>query len=152
MAGFARRAPERVDVAGPAYYPALSADGRRLGFSRRTFDVNLWTVEDGRIDVNPASSTHSDYDVNLSPDGTRIAFTSDRQGGASEIWIANRDGSNPTPVTQGTLSAGSPRWSPDTRLLVFDRLSEDGRRYVYVVDPHARRPRRLTSWSYSESL
>ena len=152
MDAFARRAPERVDVAGTAYYPALSADGRRLGFSRRTFDVNLWNVEDGRVAINPASSTHSDYDVNLSPDGTRIAFTTDRQGGASEIWIADRNGSNPTPVTQGTLSAGSPRWSPDSRLLVFDRLSEDGRAHVYVVDPRDRQPRRLTSWNYGDWL
>jgi serine/threonine protein kinase/Tol biopolymer transport system component len=152
MDAFARRAPERVDVAGTAYYPALSADGRRLGFSRRTFDVNLWNVEDGRVAINPASSTHSDYDVNLSPDGTRIAFTTDRQGGASEIWIADRNGNNPTPVTQGTLSAGSPRWSPDSRLLVFDRLSEDGRAHVYVVDPRDRQPRRLTSWSYGDWL
>ncbi len=124
MDAFDRHAPHRVDVAGTGYYPALSADGRRLGFSRRTFDVNLWKYEDGRITVNPASSTHSDYDINLSPDGRRIAFTTDRQGGASEILIANGDGSDPRPVTRGTLSAGSPRWSPDTRLLVFDRLSE----------------------------
>ena len=75
----------------------------------------------------PPPPPHSDYDVNLSPDGARIAFTSDRQGGASEIWIADRDGSDPMPVTRGTLSAGSPRWSPDSRQLVFDRLSEDGR-------------------------
>ena len=53
MDAFARRAPERVDVAGTAYYPALSADGRRLGFSRRTFDVNLWNVEDGRLCDQP---------------------------------------------------------------------------------------------------
>ena len=49
----------------------------------------------------------------FTPDGKRIAFTSDR-GGGDNLWIMNRDGSDPTPVTKESFRLlNSPAWSPD---------------------------------------
>ena len=50
-----------------------------------------------------------------SPDGTRIAFSSTRSG-VEEIWIANRDGTNPQQVTsfEGP-QCSNPQWSPNGR-------------------------------------
>ncbi len=49
----------------------------------------------------------------FSPDGKRIAFTSDRAGG-DNIWVMNRDGSSPTQVSKESFRlTNSPAWTPD---------------------------------------
>ncbi|MEA2691130.1 MAG: hypothetical protein QOJ16_517 [Acidobacteriota bacterium] len=53
-----------------------------------------------------------------SPDGRSIAFTSD-QGGGDNIWLMDRDGKNPRPVTKETFRLlNSPAWSPDGEWIV----------------------------------
>ena len=60
------------------------------------------------IDVSPA----------FSPDGTKIAFVSDRSGSA-QIYIMDSDGYNISRVTfQGDYNT-SPAWSPDGKRIVF---------------------------------
>ena len=46
----------------------------------------------------------------FSPDGKRIAFVSNR-GGRQQIWVMNRDGSNPILLTQGTGESLDPYWA-----------------------------------------
>ncbi|MBI3950708.1 MAG: PD40 domain-containing protein [Acidobacteria bacterium] len=54
-----------------------------------------------------------DMQPRYSPDGHTIVFTSDRAGG-DNIWIMNRDGSNPTQVTKESFRLlNSPVWMPD---------------------------------------
>ena len=55
----------------------------------------------------------------FSPDGRSLAFTSDRSG-ASEVWIADSDGSRPRQLTYKSFHiAGYVRWSPDSKLVAF---------------------------------
>lgn len=59
-----------------------------------------------------------DMQPRYSPDGRFIAFTSDRSGG-DNLWVMNRDGSNPVQVTQEDFRLlNSPAWSPDSQYLV----------------------------------
>jgi imidazolonepropionase-like amidohydrolase/Tol biopolymer transport system component len=54
-----------------------------------------------------------DMQPRFSPDGKRIAFTSDRAGG-DNIWVVNRDGSAPTQVSKESFRlTNSPAWAPD---------------------------------------
>ncbi|WP_028116957.1 amidohydrolase family protein [Ferrimonas senticii] len=54
----------------------------------------------------------------FSPDGKRIAFTSDQDGG-DNLWIINVDGSEMQPVTEETFRLlNSPAWSPDGQYLI----------------------------------
>ena len=71
------------------------------------------------------------------------------------IWVANSDGTNPTPLNEGAKGVGgSPRWSPDSRRIVFDGHEPDGQRGIYVVDAEGGPPTlmahpggALPSWS-----
>jgi len=63
----------------------------------------------------------------FSPDGKRIAFTSDRAGG-DNIWIMNRDGSDKKQVTKEEFRLlNQPSWSPDGRYVVAKKHFTTGR-------------------------
>jgi len=69
-----------------------------------------------------------------SPDGRRVAFYSDREGGY-EVWSVDRDGSDLRRLTHDPErgSARFPIWSPDGRLLLYSRRQVTGT----VIDPLA---------------
>ena len=54
----------------------------------------------------------------LSPDGRRVAFGSDRSG-EWEIWLADPDGANAVQLTSMGAGSVGPRWSPDGERIVF---------------------------------
>ena len=62
--------------------------------------------------------------IRWSPDGKRIAFSSDRNGGA-QVWVCNADGTGMKQLTfssEPEAATGFPVWSPDgTKLAVFLR-------------------------------
>ncbi|MEE8277190.1 MAG: amidohydrolase family protein [Thermoanaerobaculia bacterium] len=58
------------------------------------------------------------FQPRFSPDGTKIAFISDR-GGADNLWIMNADGSEPRAVTEEKEHlVHNPAWSADGQYLV----------------------------------
>jgi dipeptidyl aminopeptidase/acylaminoacyl peptidase len=64
-------------------------------------------------------STSVDLPGRFSPDGSQIAFTSNRSRGW-QVWVANRDGTALRPLTQFQDAAVSgPSWSPDGRWLAI---------------------------------
>lgn len=63
------------------------------------------------------------FHVRLSPDGSRIAFDSDR-GGVRGIYVANADGQNVRRVSPEGFAA-VPTWSPDGSTLAFVRAKSD---------------------------
>ncbi len=83
-------------------------------------DARLLTAESGvAVNFQPA----------VSPDGSRIAFISDRAG-QNNLWVMNADGSNPRIIEQNLRVRHSvPAWTPDGRFLVARRmpLSDEGR-------------------------
>jgi len=59
-----------------------------------------------------------DEQPRYSPDGSHIAFTSDRAGG-DNIWIMKRDGTDPKQVTKEKFRLlNSPDWTPDGEYIV----------------------------------
>jgi Tol biopolymer transport system component len=67
-----------------------------------------------------------------SPDGTRLAFASDRDGQV-EVYVMDDDGSN---LARLTNSSGSnkPRWSADGLKIVFT-TNRDGNQEIYTMNP-----------------
>ena len=88
-------------------------------------------------------STRADDSSEFSPDGSKIAFMSSRNG-FSDIWIANSDCSSPVQLTVfKQYSVGSPKWSPDGKWLAFDRAVK-GQNDVFTIEISTRRVYRLT--------
>ncbi len=57
----------------------------------------------------------------ISPDGSLIAFISDRKG-QSNLWVMNADGSNPRAVfTDNYVRAVTPAWTADGQYIVVQR-------------------------------
>jgi Tol biopolymer transport system component len=150
--------PEPLPVGqGGAFYPTLSRDGRRLAYTQRDSNINIWRCEVPRATRRSApptkliASTYSSLSPQFSPDGKRIVFTSDRSGGW-EIWVCDSDGSNPQQLTffEGPAVC-QPHWSPDGRQIAFDSSAE-GRGAVYVVSVEGGRPRRLTAGASDDGV
>jgi TolB protein len=80
---------------------------------------DVWTINaDGTDLTRITDSPGPDFDPAWSPDGTQIAFRSERSG-EPEIWLMNADGSG-----QHRLTAGlSPAWSPDGSTIAFSGVS-----------------------------
>jgi Tol biopolymer transport system component len=89
-----------------------------LSFTGRiVFDNHddVWTINaDGTGLTQLTDSPAYEFDPSWSPDGTRIAFRTERSG-ETEIWLMNADGTDEHRLTAGL----SPAWSPDGSLIAF---------------------------------
>ena len=62
---------------------------------------------------------------------------------AGDIWIANRDGSNPRRLTSHTADERDPIFSPDGSMIAFT-ANIDGNDDVFVISANGGPPKRLT--------
>ena len=61
----------------------------------------------------------------------------------SNVWTSDADGAHPVQISTFESHAGTPRWAPDGRRLVFDS-PQAGSWDLYVTDAEGGTPRRLT--------
>ena len=144
--------PERLSITGEnAAGVCVSSQGHRLAYGRdfnpnsNVYRIDLPSSPGRNASSTPLIySTGHDNNPQISPDGKRIAFESDRTGG-HEVWICDSSGSNPQQITSsGGRNAGSPRWSPDGRQIAFDSVVK-GDSDIYIIDAEGGNPRRLTN-------
>ena len=93
-------------------------------------DIYLLNVDDAlqgagakamkRLTTSPAE----DFDPTWSPDGSQIAFRSQRDGN-DEIYLMNADGTCQVNLTNNPLSDWSPAWSPDGTRIAFARFYDN---------------------------
>ena len=80
-----------------------------------------------------SADTASASDPAFSPDGSRIAFVSLRDGNA-EIYVMNADGSGSTRVTNDPLTDGRPSFTPDGQTIVFHSSRTAGKQQIWSVN------------------
>ena len=92
----------------------------------------FWTVS-SKARPAPASRRTLDGSPDWSPDCSRIAFYTDRDGN-SEIYVMSADGSNQTRLTNDPAFDANPAWSPDGNTIAF-ASGRTGGGDIYVMDP-----------------
>ncbi|MCE7991108.1 MAG: hypothetical protein HEP71_03975 [Roseivirga sp.] len=96
------------------------AGNDRLIYAKMQDDVNIWAYSLEKNESKAWRST-SELDLNpsYSPDGSKVAFTTNRNG-TFQLWTSNSDGSEATAISdfQGEY-INTPRWSPDGTEIIF---------------------------------
>jgi Tol biopolymer transport system component len=88
--------------------------------------------------ISPANATRltnnntDDRFPRVSPDGSRIAFTANRDGNA-EIYLMNVDGGQQQRITNSNGADDAPTWSPDGQRIVFNS-NRDGDHEIYIMN------------------
>lgn len=130
---------------------SITADGKTLVSVQSARTSNLWVAPDGNADSATKITFDTGKDEGLSglswtPDG-HIVHTQ-RNAGATDLWMINKDG---TDITQLTRNAGTnyyPNVTPDGRYIVFisDR---SGTNALWRIDIDGRNPLQLTTFAAS---
>jgi TolB protein len=142
------------------FEPAVSPDGRRIGFITGECEPGLdccyLTVVDlaGRATKDlsklPPATPDIQYNPSWAPDGNQIAFEGRAYDGPGSIYVANRDGSSLRRVTPEGLYAHDPAWSPDGEWIAFAAETMTRSSDLYVVRTDGTGLRRLTQTSADE--
>lgn len=91
-------------------------------------DSNIFAADAGGSGLVQLTNYEGpDQSPSLSADGSRIAFSSDRDDpGNLDLYTMNADGSDVVRVTASPHIDGGPTWSPDGQWIAFWRSSSDG--------------------------
>jgi TolB protein len=146
----------RVTTQPASYSPTFTNTGTAMFFRegsgqsgaliRADADTRGTILKITRIVDDKAQNFHA----RPSPDGTEIAFDSDREG-LRAVYVADADGHHVRRVS-GEGFAAVPSWSPDGRQLAFVKAEDDKPRVwnLWTVDLGTLELKRLTSYTFGQ--
>ncbi len=129
----------------PGQAPAVPRPmvARYLFVSERGGNADIWLLDEEGEEFQLTDDPAEDLAPAWSPDGTRIAFESLRDGNG-EIYVMNADGSEQVNLTQNPAPDHAPAWSPDGAWIAFESL-RDGSKDIYIMKADGAEQIRLTS-------
>lgn len=137
-----------LNTQGIVVHPTFAPTGDRLAFQVTDRETNIWRVRiGGEQPAQPEPfivSTRWESTPEYSPDGTQVAFTSNRTG-HNEIWITDANGEHPRQLTTfGGPHTTWPRWSPDGTYIAFESW-QAGNADLYIMQAQGGVPHRITT-------
>jgi probable HAF family extracellular repeat protein len=120
-------------------------DGKIVFVSTRGFmGTEIWTMNaDGTGLQELTQPPYTNTNPVWSPDGTKIAFRSERDG-VGQVYVMNADGTGQTRLTTSGAVDEQPSWSPDGSKIAFTSW-RDGHAQIYVMNADGTNQTRLTN-------
>ncbi len=129
--------PERVLAGtGAAHQPSLSRDGQRLVYSSAVFHLYVLVGDRQRGIFSRIASSRNDDMPAMAPDGSAVAYCSNRLG-TDDLWLEALDAGRPARkparrLTSLTPGPSTPAFSPDGQSIAFFRHFK-GHRDLWTV-------------------
>lgn len=144
--------PEDVYRLSGVADPRISPDGAMVAYVVSRIDADSKEGRSAIWAMDPAGSApprlltrgpKNDAQPRWSPDGGRLAFTSDRAGGSMQLYVVDaHDPADPVKLTALKEDVDAVVWSPDGTRIAF--VARDHDPLEDVEDVKKRGPRRLT--------
>jgi len=130
-----------VLTTGPIIWggPRSSRDGKKIFADGRTPRGELSRIDPKTGGLQPFLGGISAEFVSYSSDGKSLAYVSFPEG---VLWKADRDGSNRVQLSQPPVIVINPRWSPDSKQILFTDYREESQD-IYVIPAEGGNARRL---------
>ncbi|MEJ2206575.1 MAG: protein kinase [Gemmatimonadota bacterium] len=150
-----RGEPRSVLSASDAHSISVSADGRRLAYSKLTSSQNIWAVpitEGHVVSLSDARRVTTGNQVvglhSLWPDGRWLLFDSKRGGGNTNLYRVPIGGGTPEPLSAYPYNVYNPVVSPDgTEIAFYTPDAEEGVVQLRVMPVSGGVPTVLASFS-----
>lgn len=122
---------------GADFDPNVSPDGKQIVYAStrnsRNSDIYVKKVEGQTVTRLTADGANSIQPV-FSPDGTFIAFSSDRNG-HWDIFVMTADGQKPFQLTNGLTHEVHPSWSPDGSRICYSAFNDRSSQWeIWIVE------------------
>ena len=143
--------PQTVTTGIEMRTAVFTSDGTKLAYSRGRREVvsYIWRVPIlGDRLATWADAEQLTFDnafiqfFDVSPDGKRLVFSSDRAGN-QDLWIVPSEGGEMVPLTTDPTPDWNPRWSPDGKEIAFYAY-RSGNREIWVMPSDGGLARKLT--------
>ena len=106
---------------------SFSPDGKYMLFTGNELGWNIYLMDLNTKEIRRITSRGGSCRPDWSPDGTTIAFVTDRSDNIGDVWLMDGDGKNHRRLTTTSeLSDYYPAWSPDGEWIVY-AASPDGK-------------------------
>ncbi len=133
--------------------PHVSPDNARVAFS--SLGKQGWSIKLYSLELNRPVAFNSPSGTTLSPawssNGSQLAFSSDRAGGDSEIYVSDATGNGARRLTNFHGPDVSPCWNPKTNTQIAWVSGRSGLPQIYIMDSDGANVQRMTDGGYATS-
>ena len=141
-----------IEAPRPFDSPRLSPNGRLLAVTIEGANNSLWVYDLERGTLTRLVSGFTNWIPVWTPDGLRVAFTSNREGTDNLFWQAVDGSDQPERLTESEYRQMPSSWSSDGKKLAFTEIHPDTGEDIWIVPIEAdRQPELFLRTEFNES-